>query len=51
MKKFKNIERKQENKEVENNKDWEARQNLLGLFSLLFKIDKRINPHLYRKIK
>lgn len=29
--------------------DFEARQNLLGFFSLLLKIDKRINPHLYKK--
>ena len=29
--------------------DFEARQNLLGFFSLLLQIDKRINPHLYKK--
>ena len=28
---------------------WEARQNLYGLFSLLLKIDRRVNPHLYKK--
>jgi len=30
---------------------WESRQNLFGLFSLLLEIDKRINPHLYKKPK
>lgn len=35
---------------LQNNKnknDFEARQNLVGFFHLLYKIDKRINPHLY----
>lgn len=39
-------EKDQENQE-EN--DFEARQNLLGVFSILLKVDKRINPHLYKK--
>jgi len=30
---------------------FEAKQNLLGFFDLLLKIDKRINPHLYKKVK
>ena len=34
---------------VYGNDDFEARQNLLGFFSLLLQIDKRINPHLYKK--
>ena len=40
MKKSKNIEKKQNNREVEDNKDWEARQNLFGFFSLLFEVNK-----------
>jgi len=28
---------------------WEARQNLFGFFSLLLKVDMRVNPHLYKK--
>jgi hypothetical protein len=51
MKKSKNIERKQKNKEVENDKNWEVRQNLLGLFSLLFEVDRRVSPYLYKHKK
>lgn len=29
--------------------DFEAKRNLVGLYSLLLQIDKRINPHLYAK--
>jgi len=29
-------------------RNFEAKQNLLGFFSLLLKIDKRNNPHLYK---
>jgi hypothetical protein len=29
------------------NMDFEAKQNLLGFFSLLLKIDKRLNPKNY----
>jgi len=36
---------------VEENLDFEARQNLFDFFSLLLEIDKRINPHLYKKAK
>ena len=39
MIKSKNAEKKQNNKREE-----EARNNLLGFFSLLLKIDMRINP-------
>lgn len=42
------------NKEIEGLKEdsnFEARQNLFGFFSLLLEIDKRINPHLYKKVK
>lgn len=31
--------------------DFEAKQNLLGFFDLLLKVDMRINPHLYNKHK
>lgn len=48
MKKSKNVEKKQDNGEVDSDEDWEARQNLFGFFNLLLKIDKRINPHLYK---
>jgi putative ubiquitin-RnfH superfamily antitoxin RatB of RatAB toxin-antitoxin module len=27
--------------------DLEARHNIVGLYDLLYKIDQRINPHLY----
>ena len=27
--------------------DFEARSNFVGLFDLLYKIDRRVNPHLY----
>jgi len=30
---------------------FDAAHNLLGFFDLLFKIDRRINPHLYKKNK
>ena len=49
MKESKNEEKKQNNREVENDKDWEARQNLFGFFGLLLEVDKRVNPHLYKK--
>ena len=48
MKEFKNEEKKQNNREVESDKDWKARQNLFGFFSLLLEVDKRVNPHLYK---
>jgi len=42
----------EENKELPNKDlDFEAKQNLLGFFNLLLKIDMRINPHLYKKVK
>lgn len=28
--------------------DFEARNNLVGFFDLLLKVDKRVNPHLYK---
>jgi len=49
MKKSKNEEKKQINREVEDNKNWEARQNLFDFFSLLLEVDKRVNPHLYER--
>lgn len=33
------------------NLNFEAKQNLVGFFNLLLKIDKRINPNLYKKTK
>ena len=38
-------------KELKEESNFEARQNLFGFFSLLLEIDKRINPHLYKKAK
>lgn len=35
------------NKNSIQNLDFEAKHNLVGFFDLLFKIDKRVNPHLY----
>ena len=29
--------------------EYEAHQNLVGFFALLFEVDKRINPHLYQR--
>jgi hypothetical protein len=29
--------------------DFESEQNLIGLFALLYKIDKRNNPDLYKR--
>ena len=51
MKNSKNAERKQKDRGVENKENWEARQNLVGFFSVLLKIDMRLNPHLYKKEK
>jgi len=31
--------------------DFEAQENLLGFFSLLLKVDRRINPNFYKKQK
>jgi hypothetical protein len=47
MKESKNEEKKQDNREVEGDTDWEARQNLVGFFSLLLEVDKRLNPQNY----
>ena len=44
MIKSKNAEKEQNNKK----KLKEAKNNLSGFFDLLLKIDKRINPHLYK---
>ena len=48
-----NRESMEQNKEKQS--DWglddEAQRNLLGLFSLLLEVDKRVNPHLYKKKK
>ncbi len=38
-----------ENIERINENDSEARQNLFGFFNLLLEVDKRVNPHLYKK--
>lgn len=29
----------------------EETQNVVGLFQILLNVDKRVNPHLYKKIK
>lgn len=44
-----NKNQKEENKEKMNENDYEARQNLFGFFNLLLDVDKRVNPHLYKK--
>jgi hypothetical protein len=37
-------------KNIETRKyDFESEQNLIGLFALLYEIDKRNNPDLYKK--
>jgi hypothetical protein len=55
MKNSKDAGKKQKelNKGERETKDdsWEARQNLFNFFSLLLEVDKRINPHLYKKPK
>ena len=40
---------KQKEKENKEKMDFKARQNLLGFFDLLLKIDMRNNPELYKK--
>jgi hypothetical protein len=45
---YNNTIKKGDNRAVKENKDWEVRQNLLEFFSLLIKVDKRVNPHLYK---
>ncbi len=37
----------QANKNTIQNLNFEAKYNLVGFFDLLFKIDKRVNSHLY----
>ena len=49
MKESKKEEKKQNNKKVEDGKDWEVGQNLFGFFSLLLEVDKRVNPQNYIK--
>ncbi len=29
--------------------EYEAHHNLIGLFSVLLEVDRRVNPHLYEK--
>lgn len=48
----------EENNEKEIKTDWSLkelseteRNNLLGFFALLLKVDRRINPHLYENIR
>jgi hypothetical protein len=36
---------------IKDNYNFEAKQNLLGFFNKLLEIDKRLNPHLYKKEK
>ena len=48
---MKNAKKKQNDGEVKDDDDWEAQQNLLGFFSLLLEVDRRLNPHLYKKKK
>ena len=39
-----------EGKQTKKDKEyWEGRQNLFGFFNLLLEVDKRNNPHLYKK--
>jgi len=38
-----------ENQNLLKNMDFEARQNIVGFFDLLLKIDKRNNPQIYQK--
>jgi hypothetical protein len=42
---------KKDNENIDYDDDFEAQQNLLGFFSLLLEVDKRVNPHLYKKQK
>ena len=30
--------------------EYEAHHNLIGLFSVLLEVDRRINPHLYKNL-
>ncbi len=38
-------------REVRDSKDWKIRQNLLGFFSLLLEVDKRVNHHSYKNAR
>ena len=48
MESSKNLKKEQKDKKVKDSKDEEERKNLLGFFSLLLKIDKRVSPYLYK---
>lgn len=37
-----------ENKNLFENMDFEAKNNFVGFYALLLKIDKRVNPQLYK---
>lgn len=52
MKKFKR-EEKNFGKRINSISKWteEESRNIVGFFELLLKVDKRINPHLYKKKK
>jgi hypothetical protein len=39
---------KDENKNLFENTDFETRNNFVGFWALLLKIDKRVNPQLYK---
>lgn len=47
--KFKKMFKEEYGADYSDKEAWEATHNLLGCFSLLLKIDKRVNPHLYKK--
>jgi len=44
-------ELKKNNENIDYDDDFEAQQNLLGFFKLLLEVDRRVNPHLYKKQK
>ena len=51
MSELSNEKNNKEIRELKEESDFEARQNLLGFFGLLLEVDKRLNPNLYQRDK
>ena len=51
IKRFQKTFEKDYGKKLSKKEAFEATYNLLRFFDLLLKIDRRINPHLYKKTK
>jgi len=51
IKRFQKIFEEDYGRKLSKKEAFDAAYNLLGFFDLLFKIDRRTNPHLYKKDK